>query len=222
VQHGSCGGAGPQLNRGFPVAGPEFGDAPPGETPTAEVDSLLDACAAGSEGAFERLFALLYPDLRRLAHRHLRSQRGHHTLNTTALVHEAYLKLASWSGDGWERRAHFLAFTSRAMRHILVDHARRRAARKRGSGRIDVTLQTGLAVGGEERTLDLLALDEALDRLAERDPRLARVVECRFFAGLSADETAGALQTSLRTVERDWTRARTYLYHLLRPPPADA
>jgi RNA polymerase sigma-70 factor, ECF subfamily len=163
---------------------------------------------------FDRLFALLYDDLRLMARRHLRREREDHTLAATALVHEAWLKLEHRDDLPWRDRARFLAFISMAMRRILVDHARRRNASKRGGSYAVVTLQPG-AGAVQPRSADLLALDAALEQLGELDPRLEQVVECRFFGGLSAGETAQALDVSLRTVERDWTRARAYLHELL-------
>jgi RNA polymerase sigma factor (TIGR02999 family) len=163
---------------------------------------------------FAQLFAVLYPDLRTIALRHLRGERADHTLSPTGLVHEAYLKLEHRSEIPWQDRERFLAFISRAMRRILVDHARRRDTDKRGSGEHPVTLDTG-SVLVHPRSSELLALDEALARLGARDPRLERLVECRFFGGLSAAETAEALGISLRTAERDWLRARAYLHELL-------
>jgi RNA polymerase sigma-70 factor, ECF subfamily len=168
---------------------------------------------------FDRLFALLYDDLRLLARRHLSRERGDHTLAATALVHEAWLKLEHRDDVPWRDRHRFLAFISRAMRRVLVDHARRRNASKRGGTSLLVTLQPGMDVV-EPRSADLLGLDAALDRLGTLDPRLERVVECRFFGGLSAEETAAALEVSLRTVERDWARARAYLHELLQEVPA--
>jgi RNA polymerase sigma-70 factor, ECF subfamily len=159
-------------------------------------------------------FQVAYEELLRVAHAHLVREHAGHTLNTTGLVHEAYVKLASSGGPGWRDRGHFLAIASRAMRQILVDHARGRGRQKRGGGVSPVTLGTD-AGGGRAETVDLLALDEALQRLAGHDPRLGQVVECRYFGGLTAEETAEALGVSLRTVERDWTRARAHLVVLL-------
>ena len=193
---------------------------PPGKPArTSEEDGLdaLVAAAAADEEAADRLFALLYDDLKAVARRQLSSERGSHTLGATALVHETYLKFHRGGAGDWATRAHFLAIASRAMRQVLVDHARRRAAGKRGDGRIQVTLETGMGAAQRTSLLDVLALSEALDRLAEVDERLVRVVDCRFFGGLTAEETAAALDTSLRTIERDWTKSRLYLAHLLKP-----
>jgi RNA polymerase sigma factor (TIGR02999 family) len=162
----------------------------------------------------ESLFPLAYDELLRVAHRHLAREHPGHTLNTTALVHEAYLKLAGSDGAAWRERARFLAIASRAMRQILVDHARARNRDKRGGGVYPVTLRTD-AGGQREEEVDLLSLDAALAKLTAHDSRLGQVVECRFFGGLTAAETAEALGVSLRTVERDWTRARAHLAVLL-------
>jgi RNA polymerase sigma factor (TIGR02999 family) len=182
-----------------------------------DVGEFLAASHRQDVAAFDQLFSLLYDDLRRLARRYVRGEREGHTLNTTALVHEAYLKLARQSGQECLNRAQFLAFTSRAMRQILVDHARHRGAVKRGGDRLQVTLQTDMGVTEAEECFDLLALEAALDQLARRDPRLRVVVECRLFGGMAPDEIAEALGVTRRTVDRDWVRARTYLFHLLHP-----
>lgn len=175
---------------------------------------LLQSSAEGDRDAFQRLIPLVYSDLRGIAHRRLRNERAGHPLNTTAVVHEAYLQLVPQATATWQDRAHFFAVAARVIRHVLIDYARRRSAQKRGGSAIRVPLREELA-GEEEGTVDLLALDEALESLAEKDPRLRDVVECRFFAGMTMKETAEALDVSKRTAERDWTRARTYLYQLL-------
>lgn len=156
-----------------------------------------------------------YAELRRIARHHLRRHAAGGTLSTTAVVHEAYLKLADGRGH-WQDRAHFLALASRAMRQLLVDHARRRHAEKRGGHGVHVTLSH--AAAEDAPILDVLELDSALEALARIDPVLERVVECRFFAGLDVTETAAVLARSPRSVERDWARARAYLYQLLSPP----
>ena len=156
----------------------------------------------------------VYDALRRIARRHLRQHAPGGTLNTTAVVHEAYLKLAEGRGR-WSERAHFFALASTAMRQLLVDHARRRNADKRGAGMVHVTLVDAVATASGNSPLDVLELDSALGALAAIDPNLERVVECRFFAGLSVVETAQALDRSPRSVERDWARARAYLYDAL-------
>lgn len=164
--------------------------------------------------ATERLLPVVYEELRRMAHRQLLSERADHTLNTTGLVHEAYLRLATPSGLQWADRAHFFAIAARAMRRVLIDHARRYHAAKRPGSRLRVPLDdANLAV--EERAEGLLALDEALDRLAQLDARQSRVVECRFFGGMTEDETAAALGVTARTVRRDWVKAKGWLYQEL-------
>lgn len=174
--------------------------------------------AAGADEAstdrdLGQLLPEVYDDLRRIARNHLRRHRASLTLNTTAVVHEAYLKLADGHG-AWEHRAHFYALASTAMRQLLVDNARRRHADKRGGGVIHVTLSEAAATSATP-AMDVLALDVALKDLATIDPMLERVVECRFFAGLSVEETALALERSTRSVERDWARARAYLFDAL-------
>jgi RNA polymerase sigma factor (TIGR02999 family) len=168
----------------------------------------------GHTASAESLFPLAYDELLRVAHRHLAREQPGHTLSTTALVHEAYLKLAGSDGAAWRERARFLAIASRAMRQILVDHARARNRDKRGGGVYPVTLRTDAGAQREEE-VDLLSLDAALAKLTAHDSRLGQVVGCRFFGVLTAAETAEALGVSLRTVERDWTRARAHLAVLL-------
>lgn len=185
-----------------------------GHTHPSEITYLLDRCAAGAPDAFRQLIPLVYDDLRRIASRRLRAERGGHTLETTAVVHEAYLRLAEHEDAGWRDRAHFFAVSARIIRHVLVDHARKRQSLKRGGGVIRVPLQAD-DVGESRKMIDFLALEEALRRLQRIDPRLVRVVECRYFAGLSVLETAEVLASSPRTVERDWTRAKAYLFHAL-------
>jgi RNA polymerase sigma factor (TIGR02999 family) len=156
----------------------------------------------------ERLFPLVYDNLRRIAHRALQAERTDHTLGTTGLVHEAYLKLLDQTRIQYRDRGHFFAIASRAMRQILVDYARHRA-RKRDGGRA-LNLDAG-EVTLDQRAEILLALDEALDRLTSLDPRLGQVVECRFFGGLSEEETAEVVGVTTRTVRRDWTKAKGWL-----------
>jgi len=181
-----------------------------------EVTGLLQAWSGGDGEAFDRLIPVVYEDLSCIARRHLRGEREGHTFDTAALVHESYLHLVHRPGDAWQNRAQFFAVASKVMRRILVDYARRRRARKRGGDQVRVSWQPGF--GAEERDLDeILSLDEALSSLSERDSRLGDVVDCRFFGGMTSDETAHALGVSRRTIERDWTRARAYLYRQLRP-----
>ncbi|MEO7522229.1 MAG: ECF-type sigma factor [Gemmatimonas sp.] len=169
--------------------------------------------AAGEEQAMERLLPLVYDELRRIAHRQLANERDEHTVSTTALVHEAYLRLADRHVE-WRDRAQFLGIASMTMRRVLVDYARQHRAAKRGGTRRQVALDDAMLVV-EERADTLLALDEALTRLSGLDPRQARVVECRFFGGLSEEETAGVLGVTARTVRRDWTKAKGWLHQEL-------
>jgi RNA polymerase sigma factor (TIGR02999 family) len=169
------------------------------------------------------LFVLVQDELRRVAHRHLAAERASHTLSTTALVHETYLKLAKQERVEWVDRGQFFALASQAMRRILIDYARRHRG-MRNSLRYDSNAGTGDNAGDTEairlaatqRAEELLALDEALDRLAERDERLSRVVECRFFAGYTEEETAEALGVTTRTAARDWVKAKAWLYRELK------
>ncbi|MFP5397230.1 MAG: ECF-type sigma factor [Gammaproteobacteria bacterium] len=160
------------------------------------------------------LMPQVYDELLRIARHHLRRQSPGATLNTTAVVHEAYLRLADGRGR-WSDRGHFLALASRAMRQLIVDHARRRLAVKRGDGALHVTLSEAAEVAATP-AIDPLAVEQALVGLAALDPVLERVVECRFYAGLSVEETALALTRSTRSVERDWARARAYLFDALQ------
>ena len=182
-----------------------------------EVTRLLAAVRAGDDAAVDRLFPLVHGELRAIAARLLRREAPGHTLEPTELVHEAYLRLAAAGPGGAENRAHFLGIAARAMRHLLVDHARRRKSAKRGGGVVPLRVssaQVGINLDSDE----LLALDDALDRLSELEPRLRQVVECRFFGGLTEDETAAALGVTSRTVQRDWAKARAWLYKELYPP----
>jgi RNA polymerase sigma factor (TIGR02999 family) len=167
----------------------------------------------GDESAAERLVPLIYDDLRALASRYMRNEAADHTLQPTALVHEAFLRLVDTDRVEWKTRAHFMAVAARTMRRILVDHARRRNAAKRGGGK-KVTLVEGLAFN-EQRPLDLVALDEALAKLAVIDGRQSSVVELRFFGGLAVEEIADVLDVSTATVKRDWRFARAWLLHEL-------
>jgi RNA polymerase sigma factor (TIGR02999 family) len=180
----------------------------------ADITTQLRAWHAGDPSARESLFPLVYDELRRIAHRQLRRERPGHTLDTTALVHEAYLKLAGPTSQDWANRSHFFAVAATAMRRILVDYARRYRTEKRGAAPRRVSLTDTMLVA-EERADTLLAVDEALLELARLDPRLSRVVECRFFAGLTEDETAEILGVTSRTVRRDWTKAKGWLHRTL-------
>lgn len=183
---------------------------------------LLEELKSGDSDALDELFALLYGELKELAGRHRRRWRGNYTLDTTALLHESYVKLVGHSPIDVESRAHFLALAARAMRHLLCDYARERGARKRGGDLerlpIDALGGTpGPIVFTEVQSNTLLALDEALGRLAKIDPRQGEVVECRFFGGLTIEETAAALGVSSRTVKRDWAMAQAWLHREMRP-----
>ena len=189
----------------------------PAERDEQDITRLLHAWSDGDDDAFERLLPLVYDDLRAIAHNRLESERSGHTLQTTALVHEAYMRLADAADIDWTDRAHFFAIASRVVRRVLVDYARRSRAEKRGGGATRVELAPGMASADSRAGVhDVLALDDALSELARHDPRLERVVEHRFFGGMSVKETAAVLGVSERTVERDWRRARTYLYRALR------
>jgi RNA polymerase sigma factor (TIGR02999 family) len=177
-----------------------------------DITLLLQAYAGGDRAAFDQLVPLIYDELRRIARNHLRRTQRGATLDTNGLVHEAYLKLAGQKGMRVEDRGHFLAIAARAMRQIIVSRARARVAAKRGGGDIRMTLdEERIAAAGQTQAEWLLDLDRALEGLRERDERLARTVECRFFAGLSEDETAEALGVSLRTAQRNWMRARAWI-----------
>jgi RNA polymerase sigma factor (TIGR02999 family) len=188
-----------------------------------ELAGLVRRWNSGDQAALGHLVDLLYDELRRLAHSHLQRERTGHTLSTTALVNEAYVQLSELTGLAWRGRAQFFALVSKVMRHVLVDYARRRQAAKRGGGEFHVPLTDDMAVA-EAEAFELLAVDQALDQLAVLDERLARLVECRFFGGMSEAEIAEAFDVSTRTVERDWIRARAHLFTLLSEaqPPGGA
>ncbi len=179
------------------------------------ITELLLRLRAGGADARDELYAAVYDELRRVAHAQLRRERPGHTLGTTGLVHETYLRLVDQTRVEWRDRSHFFGAAALAMRRILVDYARRNLAARRGAGAEHVALMPEDAVAAE-RGDDLLALHEALDRLAAFDPRLAQVVECRYFGGLTDDETAGVLGVNRRTVQRDWAKARGWLYQELK------
>lgn len=174
-----------------------------------ELPEAASAAERGDSAALEALIAAVYPDLKRLAHFQLAKERHGHTLNTTAIVHEAYVRLSSANG-GWTNRGHFLRAASTVMRHLLVDYARMRSAGKRGGGSEPITLEDGFH-SADDDGLAVLALDDAIRDISEIDERLGRIIECRYFAGLSVSETAEALDMAVRTVEREWQRAKGYL-----------
>jgi RNA polymerase sigma factor (TIGR02999 family) len=175
-----------------------------------EITELLIAYRDGDREAFERLIPLVYEDLRRIARRQLAQGRPGRTLDTTALVHETYISLAQGSGLEINDRGHFFAIAARAMRQVIIDYARQRAALKRGGGRPPISLDL-VQIPVDAQADVVLAIDDALRRLTDLNERLTRVFECRFFAGLSEQETAEALDLSLRTVQRDWMKSKAWL-----------
>ena len=182
--------------------------------PSGDVTQLLRGVSQGESSAFGQLLPLVYDELRRIARRQMRRERGDHTLHPTDLVNEVYLKMVDQGRADFQGRSHFFGISARAMRQVLIDHARRKGAEKRGGAWARTTLENqkiGLAVPTEE----LLALDAALDRLDERDSRLRQIVEFRFFAGMTEDEVAEVLGVSVRTVQRDWAKAKAWLYREL-------
>jgi RNA polymerase sigma factor (TIGR02999 family) len=177
----------------------------------ADVTRLLINWTNGDKTALEALMPMVYGELHRLARRYLRRERSDHTLQSTALVHEAYLRLVDQKGVQWQNRAHFFAVAAQMIRRILVDHARTHNAEKRGGGACKLALDEAIAVP-QRRDLNLVALDEAIDGLAAIDPQQGRIVELRFFGGLSIEETAEVLSISPATVKRDWAVAKAWLY----------
>jgi RNA polymerase sigma-70 factor, ECF subfamily len=190
------------------------GDERAAASSAADVTGLLLAWRAGEREALDRLMPRVYEELRRIAHHQLGRERRDHTLGTTALVHEAYIRLIDQTRVEWQDRTHFFAVAARLMRRVLVDHARRHRAGKRSGGRTRVSLADAALLADERADL-LVAVDEALTRLARLDERLGRVVECRFFGGLTEEETAAALGVTARTVRRDWVKAKGWLYQEL-------
>jgi len=182
---------------------------------TPGLTELLADWQRGDETALNRLTPLVYDELRRIAHRYVQRERNGHTLETTALVNEAYLRLAEQKKIDWQNRAHFFAVTAQVMRHILIDHARRRHFAKHGGEVRRVSLAEAEMMS-QERAGELVALDEALDELAELDARKSRVVELRYFGGLGLEETAEVLAISVMTVRRDWRAAKAWLYRRMK------
>lgn len=184
-----------------------------GPGPAADVTQLLVNWSNGDQSALEQLMPLVYGELRRLAGAYLRRERVDHTLQSTALVHEAFLRLVNQRDVEWRSRAHFYGIAAQMIRRILVDHARSQHAEKRGSGAVKLALDEALAVPQQPGSdLDLLSLDDALHRLAELDGRQSRIVELRFFTGLSIEETAEVMQLSPATIKREWNSARAWLF----------
>jgi RNA polymerase sigma factor (TIGR02999 family) len=181
------------------------------EPSPADITQMLIDWSNGDREALNKLMPVVYTELRRQAARHLRRERAGHTLQTTDLIHEAYLRLVDQKNVRWQNRAHFFAVAAQSMRHILVDHARRRHRAKRRGSRVILPLDEGLVVAAEKSEVDLLALDEALTRLAAIDVRQTQIVELRFFSGLSIEETAAVLGVSLTTVKDDLNMAKAWL-----------
>jgi len=184
----------------------------------ADVTRLLVLWTGGNQQAMEDLLPLVYDELRKLARRYLQRERPGHTLQSTALVHEAYLRMIDQHDVSWQGRAHFFGIAAQMMRRILVDHARGRDAAKRGAGACKLTLDEDL-LAPAERDINLVALDQALDTLSKLDSQQGRIVELRFFAGLSIEETAEVLKISPATVKRDWAMAKAFLSRQLKPVP---
>jgi RNA polymerase sigma-70 factor, ECF subfamily len=182
---------------------------------TPGLTELLSDWQQGDQGALNKLTPLVYDELRRIAHRYVQRENYGHTLETTALVNEAYLRLAGQKKIDWQDRAHFFAFTAQVMRHILIDHARRRHYAKHGGDVQRVSLAEAEAMS-QERARELVAMDEALDELAEFDLRKSRVVELRYFGGLDLEETAQVLEVSVMTVRRDWRAAKAWLFRRMK------
>ena len=187
--------------------------AQPGEAGAEDISQLLRAWSDGDQSALERLTPIVYGELHRLARRYMRRERTGHSLQTTALVNEAYMRLVDYERMQWQNRAHFFAVSAQVMRRILVEHARRRNL-KRGGGVPHVSLDEVAVVDGGQDA-DLVALDDAMNGLARIDPRMVQVVEMRFFGGLSVEETAAVLKVSPVTVKRDWRAARAWLFREL-------
>jgi RNA polymerase sigma-70 factor (ECF subfamily) len=185
-------------------------------TTSSQVTELLLRWSAGDTAAREALIPLVYDELRRVARQCLASQRSDHTLQSTALVHEAYLRLVGRTWVHWENRVHFFAVAAQLMRRILVDHARKQHAAKRGGGHVTLTLDESLVLP-KKRTVDLIALDDALTDLAVLDSRQSQIVELRFFGGLSIEDSSHVLGISPATVKREWATARTWLYEQMSP-----
>jgi RNA polymerase sigma factor (TIGR02999 family) len=186
------------------------------ESKAPEITQMLRELSSGKSEAWDNLLPLVYDELHRQAERYLRRERQGHTLQTTALINEAYLKLIDQRNVNWENRTHFFAIAAQAMRRILVDYAKTARRKKRGGDDVKLSLEKAAMVAAEERSVDLIALDEALNKLAAQDARQARVVELRYFSGLSLEETAEALHISRATVASDWNMAKVWLYRELR------
>jgi RNA polymerase sigma factor (TIGR02999 family) len=188
-------------------------------TDRQELTRLLQAWSDGDKQAFEKLVPSVQQELHRLAGFYMAGERSNHPLQTTALINEAYVRLLGWENVRWQNRAHFFGVAAQLMRRILVDHARAHRRTKRGGGAIQTTLDEG-CIYRQERTRDLLQVDEALTKLEQLDPRKGRIVELKFFGGLTEEEIAAVLEISERTVRRDWNLARAWLHHEISGEPA--
>lgn len=184
--------------------------------PQKDVTVLLKAVGTGDENAPGELLEVVYDDLRRLAAAYMQNERGDHTLQPTALVHEAFIRLVDWKNVSWQNRAHFFAVAAEVMRKILIDHARRRSAQKRGSSATRIEVSEAVSFSAKDKELDLLDLDEAFGLLEKLDPRQAKIVELRFFGGLSIEETAYVMNISETTVKREWTFAKAWFQRELK------
>lgn len=178
---------------------------------TQDVTEVLHQLSDGHEAAPRKLMPLVYDELRKLAQGYLQGERTDHTLQATALVHEAYIRLVDWKNVSWQNRAHFFALAAQVMRRILVDHARAHNAEKRGGAMTKLALEEAISFP-QQSEIDLLALDDALKALAELDPTQSKIVELRFFGGLTIEETAEAMRISPATVKREWTLAKAWLH----------
>jgi RNA polymerase sigma factor (TIGR02999 family) len=185
------------------------------QKPSTEVSQLLQGWRAGDRQALDALLPLVYKELRRVAHFQLRNERPNHSLQSAGLVNEAYLRLVGMSSPQWESRTHFFAIAAQLMRQILVDYARRHGAAKRGANMPKVTLEDAM-VASRRKDMDVIALDDALTDLGKIDPRQSRVVELRYFAGLSLEEISQVMEIAPATVQRDWTAARAWLHREMR------
>ena len=190
------------------------------ELAPSDVTTLLEELRRGNDKARDELVTLVYPELRRIATRYMRLERPCHTLRSTGLVHEVYLRLFGGEPANWQNRAHFFGAVAREMRHLLVDHARARNAKKRCEGNVRISLED-VHAAADARGEDFVAIDEALTRLEQLDSRASQIVELRFFTGLSEGETAAALKISISTLKRDWNFAKAWLFDQLRSPAVE-
>jgi RNA polymerase sigma-70 factor, ECF subfamily len=201
-----------------PAPAPSPASEPAPNSPSGDATAILGSVAAGDRDAAARLMPLVYDELRALAASYLKHERKNHTLQPTAIVNEAYLRLIDQTHADYKSRTHFFAIGAQMVRRVLVDHARKHLAAKRGGGGRRVTLSDAMDTGLPEQDVDLVALDDALRKLAELDERQCKVVELRFFGGLSVEETAAMLKVSTRTIEQDWRMAKAWLRSQLTRP----